>query len=400
MVNENGDVVLVTGGSGFIGQHLIRMLYERRSELNIREIRSVDLKEYKNTIDDVHRDVRRYIGDICEPDSVEDAFKGVDSVFHCAGVMSLQFPPNYDELNRHNIEGTQSVVDLCIKLNIKYLIFTSCGSVCFVPFKGTHTSVIINQSESKAPTPVYNGENHIDFDRQFIFRGYSSSKLRAENIVLAAHGKPLKDGSGTLTTTAIRPPFTYGEGDTFFITPLLKYLSEHSYVYPRIAGVGGKQQSCYAGNVVWGHICAYKALKTDARSVGGLPVFITDDTSIIDTSRLLQKFGSASGKFKAYQSSWYIPRVLFQFIAMILEFLIIALEPVKKITLKYSVRALCAYASAMIFFNRLRASIHIDYVPLIDEDVAIKRSALWYGKWLDENVPKSKQSSGSKNKSH
>ncbi|XP_059227027.1 3 beta-hydroxysteroid dehydrogenase/Delta 5--_4-isomerase type 1 [Stomoxys calcitrans] len=399
MANESGDVVLVTGGSGFIGQHIIRLLFENKSELNIREIRSVDLKTYKNTIDDEQRDLRTFVGDLCEPESVVDAFKGADSVFHCAGMMSLQFPPNYGKLNRNNIEGTQSVVDLCVKHNVKHLVYTSCGSVCFVPFKGTHTAVIINQTETKAPTPVYKDQDHMEFDRQFILRGYSSSKLRAEQIVLAAHGRALSNGNGTLVTTAIRPPLTYGEGDNFFVTDMLKYLSSHSFVYPRIAGVGGKQQLCYAGNVAWGHICAYKSLKSAPRAIGGLPVFITDETSIADTSRFLQKIGASSEKFKVRQSSWYIPRAIFQFFAMLLELLIIVLEPVKKITMKYSLRALCAYASSMIFFNRLRAAIHIDYVPLIEEQTAIKKSVQWYIKWYEQNIPQ-RNGGGAKRKNH
>lgn len=51
MASETGEIVLVTGGSGFIGQHILKQLFKNKDELNIKEIRSVDLMTYKNRID-------------------------------------------------------------------------------------------------------------------------------------------------------------------------------------------------------------------------------------------------------------------------------------------------------------------------------------------------------------
>lgn len=130
-----------------------------------------------------------------------------------------------------------------------------------VPFKGRSTfTLIINQTEAKAPTPKYNAQDPIDFEKQFLIPGYSASKFRAETIVLNSNEATLNNQKGYLTTTAIRPPLTYGEADELFVPNVIKYLSTHKYMYPRIAGAGGKQQICYAGKAcgsVWMYIHTY-----------------------------------------------------------------------------------------------------------------------------------------------
>ena len=45
------------------------------------------------------------MGDICVPESIEHAFDGVDCVFHCAAYINFQYPPNFDELERVNVDG-------------------------------------------------------------------------------------------------------------------------------------------------------------------------------------------------------------------------------------------------------------------------------------------------------
>lgn len=55
-----------------------------------------------------HAETKRiinYIGDICKPETIQDAFKDVDCVFHCAAYINFQYPPNYNELERVNVTG-------------------------------------------------------------------------------------------------------------------------------------------------------------------------------------------------------------------------------------------------------------------------------------------------------
>jgi len=115
--------------------------------------------------------------------------------------------------------------------------------------------------------------------------------------------------------------------------------------------VGGKQQLVYAGNVAWGHICAYKALKVSDKAVNGLPVFVTDDTGINDVSRFVQKMAVLGERFKVKTSWWYIPHFLFFFLAFLLEVVVKVAYPYTKYRLRYSLRALASYTSSMLMYS-------------------------------------------------
>src|SRR5207302_9993605 len=69
--------VLVTGGSGFIGQHLVSALVARD-----RQVRVLDLKPPTRALPEVH-----YVGgSVLDKDVVDDALDGIDQVYHLAGL--------------------------------------------------------------------------------------------------------------------------------------------------------------------------------------------------------------------------------------------------------------------------------------------------------------------------
>lgn len=60
---------------------------------------------------DAQYDVRSFVGDLCQPETVADAFNEVNTVFHCAGLISLSYPVNYKELYKLNIDGKHIIFD-------------------------------------------------------------------------------------------------------------------------------------------------------------------------------------------------------------------------------------------------------------------------------------------------
>lgn len=65
--------------------------------------------------------------DITNKQQVNNAVKGVTSVFHLAGAI---YPKNIEVLYKVNVDGTKNIVDACIENNIRRIVFMSTDSTC------------------------------------------------------------------------------------------------------------------------------------------------------------------------------------------------------------------------------------------------------------------------------
>uniref|UniRef100_A0A182T2L9 3-beta hydroxysteroid dehydrogenase/isomerase domain-containing protein n=1 Tax=Anopheles maculatus TaxID=74869 RepID=A0A182T2L9_9DIPT len=176
----------MSSGSGFYGQHLIRVLQERDSKVG--EIRVVDLNPYENRLGHTEsKKVVSYVGDICDAKAIEHAFENVDCVFHLAAYMNFDFPPNYDELQRVNVDGTARVIELCRRYSVPRLVFTSDCLIHMTPYLGkANFTIICNQTEPKTKVPAK--------DSEFQIPGYPASKWRAECLAIEANDTLLANG--------------------------------------------------------------------------------------------------------------------------------------------------------------------------------------------------------------
>ena len=112
----NNKTLLITGGTGSFGSAVLKRLLN--SELS--EIRIFSRDEKKQ--DDMRKEylsskLKFYIGDVRDLQSVEDAMRGVNYVFHAAAlkqVPSCEFHPL--EATKTNILGTGNVLDAAIKI--------------------------------------------------------------------------------------------------------------------------------------------------------------------------------------------------------------------------------------------------------------------------------------------
>ena len=122
-------MILVTGGTGLVGAHLLLHLIENgekvraiyRSIASIEKTKSLFAIYRKESLFD---QIEWISADITEIPSLEIAFQNIDTVYHCAALISFD-PKDEGILRKTNIEGTANIVNFCIANQIKKLCFVS-----------------------------------------------------------------------------------------------------------------------------------------------------------------------------------------------------------------------------------------------------------------------------------
>jgi dihydroflavonol-4-reductase len=116
-----GSKTLVTGGTGFVGLHLVRELARRGDELRLL------VREGANTAPLEGIEWERATGDVTDRDSVRKAMKDVERVFHVAGTTSMR---SRDRIRvfQVNVEGTRNVFEEALRVGAERAVLTSSSS--------------------------------------------------------------------------------------------------------------------------------------------------------------------------------------------------------------------------------------------------------------------------------
>ncbi len=127
-----GKVVLITGGTGFLGRHLVREIlkYEPQS------IRIFSRDEVKHhLVAEEFKDhlllIRNFIGDVRDYERLKTAMRGVDIVIHAAALKRLDILEyNVEESVKTNILGTLNVVKAALEYDVEKAVFVSTDKAC------------------------------------------------------------------------------------------------------------------------------------------------------------------------------------------------------------------------------------------------------------------------------
>ncbi|CAM1334498.1 NAD-dependent epimerase/dehydratase family protein [Tenacibaculum aestuariivivum] len=124
-------MILVTGGTGLVGSHLLYRLTLKNDSIKA-IYRTTEKKEYVKKIfsfytDNIEQLFSKIIwiqADITDIPSLENVFKNITEVYHCAALVSFN-PKYYDKMRQVNIDGTANIVNFSIENSIKKLCFVS-----------------------------------------------------------------------------------------------------------------------------------------------------------------------------------------------------------------------------------------------------------------------------------
>ncbi len=124
-------MILVTGGTGLIGSHLlyklvstnksVRAIYRREHTLD--RVKHV-FSYYSENHSALFESIEWVKADLNDIPALQIAFNNVTHVYHCAAFVSFE-PDKYHQLRKINIEGTANIVNLCIANAIKKICYVS-----------------------------------------------------------------------------------------------------------------------------------------------------------------------------------------------------------------------------------------------------------------------------------
>lgn len=337
--------VLLVGGAGFLGLHLIQQFYENCPNIKIHVFDVRPIPEKLSTYFTFPpSQIVFHQGDLTSEIDVSKAIKRseCDVIVHSASPMHGLPQEIYEKVN---VEGTKNLISVAKSLNVKALVYTSSAGVIF------NGQNIYNADESW-PYP----EVHMD--------GYNETKAFAETAVMESNNP------NGLLTVCLRPAGIFGPGDRQLV-PGLRNAARLGQSKFQIGDNNNLFDWTYVGNVADAHVLAAQKILDPKLSdkLGGETFFITNDAPTYFWT-LARTVWKADGHIDKYNIVLNRPVAILA--GYLSEYFSKLLKKEPGLT-PFRVKVVCAYR----YHDITKAKTILGYKPNVDLETGIKYTLDW-----------------------
>jgi len=231
--------ILVTGGTGFLGQHLVKELQTHHHDVSIVGRTFTQVKPL------LQAGARPIMADLRDEAAIRQACKDIEVVYH-VGALSAAWGKKAD-FHAINVGGTKAVITGCLAHGVRRLIYVSSPSVVF-------TGKDIHDATDDLPYP------------QHFTSVYALTKKLGEDLVNTA--------TNSIETVILRPKAIFGPGDRTLLPQLIAAARRRRL--PQIGNGQNLVDLTYVENVVHALLLAM-----DTTAVVGQTYTITNDEHIL-----------------------------------------------------------------------------------------------------------------------
>ncbi len=215
-------MILVTGGTGLVGSHLLFDLLSKgekvralkRNSSNVEMVRTT-FAYYSDKADELFDKIEWFDGDMLDPFSLEDALIGIEDVYHCAALVSFK-KDDHKNMQDINVEGTRNIVNACLETDIRKFCMVSSIAALGSPEEGEDT---VNEKTAWSPEEKRSGYSISKFNSELeVWRGIEEG-LKAVIVnpsIILGPGQWDK-GSSQLFTTVAKGLQYYTKGITGYV---------------------------------------------------------------------------------------------------------------------------------------------------------------------------------------
>ncbi|KAG9699824.1 NAD(P)-binding protein, partial [Aureobasidium melanogenum] len=252
--------VLVVGGCGFLGHHIVKHLLARKDGTRIYVMGRSNSQRRRHGVEYLE-------GDITDDTSVQSVVNSVKPQVIINTVAPITYPlkgtPEFHY--KVNVEGAANLIRAAAACT---------NTVAFVYTSSAHTLLETDYLNAKESDPV---------DESPDGRRYATTTKAIADRLTRSANNDLPIDAGGLRTACIRPCAMFGENDTQLLLAMLNQLQENRQGY-QIGSSSAWYDFVYVGNVVEAHIKAAEALVREAaqgaekgKQMCGESFFITND---------------------------------------------------------------------------------------------------------------------------